>query len=197
MSINLDNVKAIVHNNKNVVKIEDSHGIVWQKKDDWIEIWSGSKSITAPAPTGTSTSTTHELIVKPDYSALGIDLNLNYKVRVHFTFDNCSTSTSMGTASDLYYANNVNLGSTAPTSPVIADNINLQASQTKDAFTSYSGYVNRDSSNNYRQSRKVYIEYTLANGFRLGADVWQGRYGSWGTVSAGMTVTKIEVQPEA
>ena len=30
MSVNLDNVKAIVHNNKNVVKIEDSHGIVWQ-----------------------------------------------------------------------------------------------------------------------------------------------------------------------
>ena len=31
MSVNLDNVKAIVHNNKNVVKIENSHGIVWQK----------------------------------------------------------------------------------------------------------------------------------------------------------------------
>lgn len=31
MSINLDNVKAIVHNNKNVKKIENSHGIIWQK----------------------------------------------------------------------------------------------------------------------------------------------------------------------
>lgn len=31
MSINLDNVKQIIHNNKEVIKIENSHGIVWQK----------------------------------------------------------------------------------------------------------------------------------------------------------------------
>lgn len=46
MSINLDNVKAIVHNNKNVVKIENSHGIVWQAppSEGWHTVWEGNQT---------------------------------------------------------------------------------------------------------------------------------------------------------
>ena len=45
MSINMSNVKQIMHNNKEVIKIEDSLGhILWQKESQasWHTVWEGS-----------------------------------------------------------------------------------------------------------------------------------------------------------
>lgn len=49
MAINLDNVKAITHNNKEVIKIEDSNGnVIWKKAPDVI-YFSNYSTSTSPA----------------------------------------------------------------------------------------------------------------------------------------------------
>lgn len=92
MSVNLDNVKAIVHNNKNVVKIEDSHGIVWQKPSagEWHTIWTGDIS--------RSTSTPGETTFLHNYS-----LGLTGQVQFRVTWTNVSSYSSQSSYSKKHY----------------------------------------------------------------------------------------------
>lgn len=112
MAIDMTTVKQIMHNNKEVAKIEDGLGnILWQKapSQQWHTLWSGSDTVTIP--TSTSSNVTHNI--------LSNTLTGTVKIRVTFTMTVQSGTYSSGYPN--YTVNGSSYGTTAPTSPLEMD----------------------------------------------------------------------------
>lgn len=197
MSINLDNVKAIVHNNKNVVKIEDSHGIIWQKpaSEEWHTIWEGTLTVSTPSPSTTSWVYDYTTIVNP---------NLTGEHSVRFYFSNLDvrvwSPAASGHSSADYYYNDGKAYDAKPTSPVeltmdFDSTYNPEGTTYAGSLVGGYGYYSYwTGSSSLGQYRTIRVVYFPATGFKFKTGRKRYSDGSAGGFGAcTMTLTKIEV----
>ena len=122
MAIDMTTVKQIMHNNKEVVKIEDGLGkVLWQKETgpEWHTLWSGSAyaEVYTTSNNGywkSSISNTNVLATIPiEAMANGCKLRLTWSYSLRNLY------------SDIAYFKNNNSSSSVPEKPYVIDTKNL------------------------------------------------------------------------
>ena len=190
MSVNLDNVKAIVHNNKNVVKIENSHGIVWQAppSGEWHEISLYSTGTSWKASSGSTSGSMLQTAAFPSDLPAG-----TYTCRVTYTVTFNPSSVS-NPATHYYIADGTDTISTSnpPTNPhefTISFGIGT-VSQT-DKIIGGRGYFSDQST-----YEGIWLRYTYYNGagtFYLRAQKYNASTSIVNRADVQLTITKLEV----
>lgn len=198
MSINLDNVKQIIHNNKKVIKIENSHGIVWQAppSEDWHTVWEGTLTVSTPSPTTTSIVSEYTNIVNP---------NLTGEHNVRFYFSNLDVRVRSSSSSGVFVVSNYFKDNTAssskPTSPVELT-MNFDSTYDPTSYTSAGSLIggwgsysdNSGGGSSKGQLRTLRVVYDPTEGFRFKTEREHYAGGIAGGFNAcTMTLTKIEI----